>query len=254
MTNRSSAISLALLFAPTLCVVAIRFGLPALEEVISQDSVLEFSIHIGALCLGALMLYRFQRVEDHEFHRSQAIRRLSKTYKSEDRGLWEEKSDRALERLEIKASSSNRRINSKVNKRMSGKVGGINSEMEESEVDEGYEPEVRVSGLQTIVDEENLTSEKEQKNRFSISIFISSYLDNSARRRLLKKKRKEEKTRIKNLERANKISSKDNLGDSLWDAAPASRNVRSVLTCNHCGVMNNSDSQYCTSCGNYLIS
>jgi len=80
---------------------------------------------------------------------------------------------------------------------MSGKVGGINSEMEESEVDEGYEPEVRVSGLQTIVDEENLTSEKEQKNRFSISIFISSYLDNSARRRLLKKKRRKKRLESK---------------------------------------------------------
>ena len=75
MANQSPATSLALLSAPTLCVIAIRFGLPALEEVISQDSVLEFSIHIAALSLGALMLYRFHRVEDHEFHRSQAIRR-----------------------------------------------------------------------------------------------------------------------------------------------------------------------------------
>ena len=254
MANRSPAISLALLFAPTLCVVAIRFGLPALEEVISQDSVLEFSIHIVALSLGALMLYRFHRVEDHEFHRSQAIRRLSKTYKSEDRGLLEEKSDRALERLEAKVSSSSRRINSKVNKRMSGKVGGINTEMEESEVDEGYEPEVRVSGLQTIVDEEKLESKTEQKNRFSISNFISSALDNSARRRLLRMKRKDEKARIKNLEKTKKTSSKVNPSESPWDASPSSRNVRSVQTCSHCGVMNNNDSQYCTSCGNYLIS
>ena len=91
MSERSSAISLGLLLAPTLCVVAIRFGLPALEEVISQDYLLEISIHALALSLGALMLYRYLRVEDHEFHRSRAIRRLSKTYKSEDRGLWEEK-------------------------------------------------------------------------------------------------------------------------------------------------------------------
>ena len=44
MSERSSAISLGLLLAPTLCVVAIRFGLPALEEVISQDYVLEITI------------------------------------------------------------------------------------------------------------------------------------------------------------------------------------------------------------------
>ena len=58
MSERSSAISLALLLAPTLCVVAIRFGLPALEEVISEDFALEISIHAIALSMGALMLYR----------------------------------------------------------------------------------------------------------------------------------------------------------------------------------------------------
>ena len=67
-------------------------------------------------------------------------------------------------------------------------------------------------------------------------------------------KRKNEKARIKNLEKTKKTSSKVNPSESPWDASPSSRNVRSVQTCSHCGVMNNNDSQYCTSCGNYLIS
>ena len=174
MSERSSAISLALLFAPTLCVLAIRFGLPALEEVISEDYALEISIHAFALLLGALMLYRYLRVEDHEYHRSRAIRRLSRTYKSEDRGLWDEKSDRALQKLEIKANTSNRRISTKVAKRMTGKVGNLNTEMDESEVDDDYKAEVRVSGLQTITDQENIVLDGEQKNRISISNIINS--------------------------------------------------------------------------------
>ena len=254
MSERSSAISLGLLLAPTLCVVAIRFGLPALEEVISQDYLLEISIHALALSLGALMLYRYLRVEDHEFHRSRAIRRLSKTYKSEDRGLWEEKSDRALQKLEIKANSSNRRISTKVTKRMTGKVGSLNTEMDESEVDDEYEAEVRVSGLQTIVDEENIGLKEEQKKRTSISNIINSFLDRSARRRLLKMKRKEEKRRIKDLQKTKKRASKDKLSVSPWDDAPSSSNTRKVSKCNHCGAMNDSVSQYCISCGNYLLS
>jgi|TARA_B100000902_G_scaffold296585_1_gene283589 hypothetical protein len=228
--------------------------LPALEEVISQDLILEVSIHIIALSLGALMLYRYLRVEDHEFHRSRAIRRLSKTYKSEDRGLWDERSDRALEKLEMNANSSNRRLSTKVNKRMSGKVGSLNTEMDESEVDEEYVAEVRVSGLQTIVDEENLEEKIDHKARFSISKLVNSFLDRSARRRLLKIKRKEEKSRIKNLEKSKKVSSKDQLSDSPWGTKPSPTNSRAVQSCNQCGTINNSDSQYCTSCGNYLIS
>ena len=35
----------------------------------------------------------------------QRDKELSKTYKSEDRGLWDEKSDKALQKLESKANS-----------------------------------------------------------------------------------------------------------------------------------------------------
>ena len=98
---------------------------------------------------------------------------MSKTYKSEDRGLWEERSDRALQKLEIKANSSNRRISTKVTKR-TGKVGSLNTEMDESEVDDEYEAEVRISGLQTIIDEENIGLKEEQKKRTSISSISST--------------------------------------------------------------------------------
>ena len=254
MSERSSAISLALLFAPTLCVLAIRFGLPALEEVISEDYALEISIHAFALLLGALMLYRYLRVEDHEYHRSRAIRRLSRTYKSEDRGLWDERSDRALHKLEIKANTSNRKISTKVAKRMTGKVGSLNTEMDESEVDDDYKAEVRVSGLQTITDQENIVLDGEQKNRISISNIINSSLDRSARRRILRMKKKEEKKRLKDLQKTKKRASKNKLSGSPWDETHSSSNIRTVNKCNHCGAMNDIDSQYCITCGNYLLS
>ena len=253
MSNRSPAISLALLFAPTLCLVAIRFGLPAIEEVISEDIVLQVSIHAIALVSGAFMVFRYSRVEDHEFHRSRAIKRLSKTYRSEDKGLWDEKSDRALEKLEAKASSSNKRISSKVNVRMSGRIGSLNTEMNESEVEEDYKADVRVSGLQTIVDEENLNVSKEKASGFSISKTINSILDNSARKRLEKRNTREEKARLRVSKKSKKSKSKATNEDSLWNTNIPSKNSRTVVSCNQCGTLNNGGSQYCTSCGNYLI-
>ena len=103
MAQRSQMLGGALLLAPTMCVVALRYGSDALEEVISQDTTLRYSIHAAALLVGVVMFMRFRKVEDHEFHRSRAIRKLSKTYSSEDRGLWD-KGEAAIERMEAKAS------------------------------------------------------------------------------------------------------------------------------------------------------
>ncbi|DAC08582.1 MAG TPA: zinc ribbon domain-containing protein, partial [Candidatus Poseidoniales archaeon] len=78
--------------------------------------------------------------------------------------------------------------------------------------------------------------------------------DRSASRRLLKMKRNEEKKRIKDLQRTKKRASKNKISGSPWDDTPSSSNIRTVNKCNHCGAMNDSDSQYCISCGNYLLS
>ena len=79
MTNRSPAVSLALLIVPTMCIVALRFGIPALDEVISNDFTLEAALHVIAILVGLFMVTRYSRIEDHEYHRSKAIGRLSKT-------------------------------------------------------------------------------------------------------------------------------------------------------------------------------
>ena len=253
MSNRTPAISLALLLAPTMCIVAIRFGIPALDEVITNDLILEASLHIIALCLGLFMLSRYIRVEDHEYHRSNAIKRLSKTYRKEDRGLWDEKSDKAIQRLESKINSPNRRVSSKVSRRMSGSVGTLNTEMEENEVEAGYEAEVRVSGMQTIVDDEAIEKSDTRQSRISVSKFISSSLDKSAERRLQKIKKRQEKASSKAKKKGKKKKSESSGGNSLWDAPVPSSNVKVVISCGQCGAVNNNDSQYCTSCGNYLM-
>ena len=253
MTNRSPAISLALLIAPTMCIVAVRFGIPALNEVISNDFILEASLHIFAVLVGLFMLTRYSRIEDHEYHRSNAIRRLSKTYKNEDRGLWDEKSDKALQKLESKANSLGSRANKKITKRMSGNIGSLNTEMSETEVEDGYQAEVRVLGMQTIVDEEAIDVTKQKQSKASISKLLSSSLDRSAERRLQKIKNRQEKAKIKAKKKSIKKNSKAKVGNSPWDGSVTTSTVKSVISCSQCGVLNNRESQYCTSCGNLLI-
>ncbi len=253
MTNRSPAISLALLIAPTMCIVAVRFGIPALNEVISNDFILEASLHIFAVLVGLFMLTRYSRIEDHEYHRSNAIRRLSKTYKNEDRGLWDEKSDKALEKLESKANSPIKRANKNLTRRMSGSIGSLNTEMSETEVEDGYQAEVRVLGMQTIVDEEAIDVTKQKQSKASISKLLSSSLDRSAERRLQKIKNRQEKAKIKAKKKSIKKNSKAKAGNSPWDGSVTTSTVKSVISCSQCGVLNNRESQYCTSCGNLLI-
>ena len=57
VSERSPLLGAALLLAPTLCLVAIRFALAALEEVLSEDPVLLYSLHGTALLVGLSLIH-----------------------------------------------------------------------------------------------------------------------------------------------------------------------------------------------------
>ncbi|MEC9263484.1 MAG: hypothetical protein VYD23_00080, partial [Candidatus Thermoplasmatota archaeon] len=80
MAQRSPMLGAALLLAPTMCVIALRYGLPAIDELLSEDDTMMYSVHVAALLIGVVMFMRYRKVEDHEYHRSKAIRKLSRTY------------------------------------------------------------------------------------------------------------------------------------------------------------------------------
>ena len=233
MAQRSQMLGGALLLAPTMCVVALRYGSDALEEVISQDSTLRYSIHALALLVGVVMFMRFRKVEDHEFHRSRAIRKLSKTYSSEDRGLWD-KGEAAIERMEAKASvpSTGRKA------LKSGPVGSLNTERSEEDIGEDIDsPQPPTTGISTMVDEEAIAVSKGPGAFSRISGAINRRLDASAERKMER--------------RASKASKKAS-SDDQWETPAASSLARSVISCGACGALNNSGTPYCTSCGEFL--
>ncbi|MDG1554596.1 MAG: hypothetical protein P8Q96_06785 [Candidatus Thalassarchaeaceae archaeon] len=249
MAERSGTIAAALFLMPSICVISIRYGLPTVNEVISNDIIIELGIHSLALLIGIFMYVKYGVVEDHEYHRSAIIKRLSKSYSQEDKGLWD-KSDNAMLKLEENAKSSVKgRKGQLVQAKMSGNIGSLNVESTEIEVNDDLDIEIVTHhrGVNTIIDE-NVLEDRIVKSRKS---FITRRLEKSASKRIERKKIKQQRKKIKS--NANVAKSNNNEGqDNHWDMPISSNLTKSVVPCIECGTLNNSTNPYCTSCGTYL--
>ncbi|MDB3871779.1 hypothetical protein OAV45_04415 [Candidatus Poseidoniales archaeon] len=249
MAERSGTIAAALFLMPSLCVISIRYGLPTVNEVISNDIIIEIGIHSLAVLIGIFMYVKYGVVEDHEYHRSAIIKRLSKSYSQEDKGLWD-KSDNAMLKLEENAKSSIKgRKGQLVQAKMSGNIGSLNVESTEIEVNDDLDIEIVTHhrGVNTIIDE-NVLEDRIVKSRKS---FITRRLEKSASKRIERKKIKQQRKKIKS--NANVAKSNNNEGqDNHWDMPISSNLTKSVVPCIECGTLNNSTNPYCTSCGTYL--
>jgi hypothetical protein len=249
MAERSGTIAAALFLMPSLCVISIRYGLPTVNEVISNDIIIEIGIHSLAVLIGIFMYVKYGVVEDHEYHRSAIIKRLSKSYSQEDKGLWD-KSDNAMLKLEENAKSSIKgRKGQLVQAKMSGNIGSLNVESTEVEVNDDLDIEIVTHhrGVNTIIDE-NVLEDRIVKSKKS---FITRRLEKSASKRIERKKIKQQRKKIKS--NANVAKSNNNEGqDNHWDMPISSNLTKSVVPCIECGTLNNSTNPYCTSCGTYL--
>tara|TARA_B100000700_G_scaffold221888_1_gene244369 strand:+ start:3357 stop:4220 length:864 start_codon:yes stop_codon:yes gene_type:complete len=287
MVQRSPLIGGGLLLAPTICVVALRFGLPNIEELLKQDIIAQLIIHTIAIILGIIMYFRYRVVEDHEYHRSSAIKGLSSMYRLEDKGLWS-RGDTALEKLESQASSKPRgRAGLRFQKRMSGRISDLNKEGTELELDmkdSRMEVDVQVEGASY-----NSDSSEPQSGEISdpIGAFGAS-AEASAERRLAKELSRRKKQAVKEEKRAKKQAKKeekaaakaekiaakaaakakkeaakisksssaqtnwDTIENTQWRPEVPSSISNSVISCQECGAVNNSDTAYCSSCGAFL--
>ena len=287
MAQRSPLISAGLLLAPTICVVALRFGLPNIEELLKQDLIAQAIIHTIAVILGIIMYLKYRVVEDHEYHRSSAIKGLSSMYRLEEKGLWS-RGDSALEKLEAQARSEPKgRAGLRFQKRMSGRVSDLNKEGSELELDSEdsrMDVDVQVEGVSYDSDTNSTQSEDENKPAGALGASAEA----SAQRRLAKELTRREKQVAKDEKRAikqakkeakaaakaEKIAAKaaakaekaaakksksassetnwDAMEDSQWQPEVPSSIAQSVISCQECGAVNNSGTAYCSSCGAFL--
>ena len=276
MAQRSPLISAGLLLAPTICVVALRFGLPNIEELLKQDLIAQAIIHTIAVFFGIIMYLKYRVVEDHEYHRSSAIKGLSSMYRLEDKGLWS-RGDSALEKLESQARSEPRgRAGLRFQKRMSGRISDLNKEGSELELDSEdsrMDVDVQVEGVSYNSDTNAIQSEEDNKPTGALGASAEA----SAQRRLAKELARREKQVAKDEKRAIKQAKKeakaaakaekaaakksksassetnwDAMEDSQWQPAAPSSIAQSVISCQECGAVNNSGTSYCSSYGAFL--
>ena len=139
MTNRSFPVSMALLFTPTIILLAIRMILPTVDSILDSDRNSMMILHGGAIFIGILLLLRGNRSKDHEYLRSSAINRLNKIYNQEDAGLWS-RADEALAKLETRKTKKRK-------KGIPSKVSSINKESIELDIGKEEPADIRVGGL-----------------------------------------------------------------------------------------------------------
>ena len=288
MVQRSPMISAGLLLAPTLCVVALRFGLPNIEVLLKGDLLAQAIIHGIAIILGIIMYLRYRVVEDHEYHRSSAIKGLSNMYRLEDKGLWS-RGDAALEKLEAQARTKPRgRAGIRFKQRMGGSISDLNKEGTELELnieDSRMDIEVDVQGRAP--PNETNSAESEDSSKLTGTLGVSA--EASAKRRLAKELARREKQAAREEKRAIKQAAKEAKAaakaekaavkaaakaekaaakraanppsnQTNWDeeedkqrSPPIPSSIaQSVISCQECGAVNNSGTAYCSSCGAFL--
>ena len=175
MARRSFPITLGLLLTPTIILLVLRMSLPVIDSILVSDRNMLIGIHVFAVLIGLILIGRGNKNKDHEFLRSGAIDRLSRTYGLEDGGLWS-RADEALARLE-------RRNSKKKPVQMSEGVASINAESRELDLGDQEPGDIRVSGVEVSTDTGDEQNPPGPENTLTIkrkSRGFSAWLDRRA--------------------------------------------------------------------------
>jgi len=245
VAQRSGLVSLALVLIPNIVLFSFRILSPGLHEALSNDDFQQTVAHSLALLIGLIMAYRYSVVHDHEFRRSKAISALSKTYKLEDRGLWE-KGEVAIQKLEARAYSDFKgRKATASRRRMQGSIGEINRESPEldQKIGEHSGFNVAVDGVEqkNAIVQEPLQDKPNLISRFS-KLFSSS-IERTATRRNERRKKEE-------LQKSESFPPFEEDANSRW-AIPQGTQMKTRL-CTSCSTYNAAESNYCSSCGSLI--
>ena len=245
VAQRSGPVSFALVLMPNLVLFSFRTLSPELNEALSNDDSGQMVAHSLALLIGLIMAYRYSVVHDHEFRRSKAISALSKTYKLEDRGLWD-KGEVAIQKLEARAHSDFKgRKATASRRRMKGNIGEINRESPELEQKIGDHSEftVSVDGVEQIKE----TIEEPPKDNLNLISRVSNLISSSVEKTA---SRREERRKNAALQKSESFSPLVEDANSRW-SIPQGTQMKTRL-CGSCSTYNDAESNYCSSCGSLI--
>ena len=244
MAHRSEAVSVALILLPNIFIVSFRIFSPELNDALSNDNFSEIAIHSVAMILGLFMMWRYRFIDDHEYRRSKAIDDLSRTYKLEDRGLWE-KGEVAIQKLEARAYSDFRgRKGNVARKRMQSNIGELNRESREVEQADGQSTySIQIDGVEQNSTSGDINQIKSKGVVSRVAEFFAHSIERSASRRIERKKK------IELAPKKDGYSYPELDDGAQWVIPDQTQNRRKARFCNQCSTYNEPESNYCSSCG-----
>lgn len=245
MAKRSGLVSFALVAIPSIFLVTFRILSPELNEALSNDDFGQIAVHLVTIFIGLIMAFRYSAVHDHEYRRSKAIKALSKTYKLEDRGLWE-KGEVAFQKLEARSYSDFKgRKASASRQRMQGNIGQINRESTELEqrMEDHSEYSISVDGIEQKMEKTEVPNQPKRNLFARISEFFVNSIERSATRRAERRKKEE-------IMKIDSYSSSEQDDSSRW-VIPKGTQKKTRL-CEHCSTYNETESNFCSSCGSSI--
>ncbi len=248
MEKRSETVSAALVSLPTIILISFRIFSPELNEALSNDIISEIFIHSIAIIFGLFIMWRYRFIDDHEYRRSKAIEDLSRTYKLEDKGLWD-KGEAAIQKLEARAYADFRgRKGIVARQRMQSNIGDLNRESREVEQhDSQSKYSIRIDGVEQNIGPIDSNQEKTKGFVTRVSEFIANSIESSASRRIQRKKEKDLSAQTKD-----DYSYPELDVGSQWVIPEETQSRRKARFCSQCSTYNEADSNYCSSCGSLI--
>ncbi len=149
MEEGFSATSWLLLGAPTVALAGLWATAPGLREILALTSYGVPAYWSVGLIIGIVAYRKSRSVHDHEWHRARSIKRLERTYRAEDKGLWIG-TDGADQRLSERAGEE---LAKKAILRMEGRIQDINRESGPVEIESKEED---VEQVQLFMEQEHV--------------------------------------------------------------------------------------------------
>tara|TARA_B110000459_G_scaffold22140_1_gene21302 strand:- start:21763 stop:22719 length:957 start_codon:yes stop_codon:yes gene_type:complete len=124
MANEHSATSKGIAALPLLLMSLVHLTVTPLREMFKVESTLMYVWYAVALILAVILWRKSSTVRDHEFHRSQVMKRMKKVYDAEEAGVWQSNAALGSE------------LSAEAQLKLSGQVSSIDGEAPEMTVDE----------------------------------------------------------------------------------------------------------------------
>jgi len=256
--SKSNILGGIYLIAPAIVMFALfhpDVGFRPAQALSQGDPMAAWAAALVGLVPGYLIYKRVVTVRGHEWHRLQALKKLSKHYRSEDSGSWEE--DQSFRLRTTQGSTEVGELTQKALEKMQGKVGDLmmDNQEEGNEIETSTEIELlserdhvrlaaaRMRGDTSLEDKTSKTTVADRDQKTA----MDKLLDWFALKLSMKKGKNIQKTDVVSPPEINYHES--NIQNVSTGASEYDSLISNSWHCRNCSKMNSIDANYCETCG-----